>query len=93
MIIIMFRPDLGSQCLISSMDEMLFQFPVYDHTKHSILNRCWMEEGLLLHFISSMAAGFAAAVAANPSDIVKTRIMNQKPSGEYQLLSLVQNQI
>jgi len=57
------------------------QFPVYDHTKHTILNHGWMVEGLPLHFVSSMSAGLSAAIAANPADIVKTRIMNQKAKG------------
>lgn len=69
----------------------LSQFPVYDHVKHSILNRRWLEEGLPLHFISAMAAGLAAAVAANPSDIIKTRIMNQKSTGKELLIGYTIN--
>ncbi|XP_071176606.1 mitochondrial substrate carrier family protein ucpB-like [Mytilus edulis] len=54
------------------------QIPSYDHTKHTILNLKWMDEGPLLHIISSMVAGFMAALTTSPVDVVKTRIMNQK---------------
>ncbi|XP_067937520.1 mitochondrial substrate carrier family protein ucpB-like [Watersipora subatra] len=56
------------------------QFPVYDHTKHLLLNHNLLSEGLLLHFLSSLTAGLASAVVSNPVDIVKTRIMNQRAS-------------
>lgn len=54
------------------------QIPSYDHTKHTILNMNWMQEGPALHIVSSMVAGFMSAVTTSPVDVVKTRIMNQK---------------
>ena len=60
---------------------VILQFPVYDHTKHLLLNHNILQEGFLLHFLSSLTAGLASAVASNPVDIVKTRIMNQRSSG------------
>ncbi|XP_030829418.1 mitochondrial substrate carrier family protein ucpB-like [Strongylocentrotus purpuratus] len=54
------------------------QVPTYDHTKHTMLNLGLMEEGLKLHIFSSMVAGFVAALATSPVDVIKTRVMNQK---------------
>lgn len=36
-----------------------------------------MKEGVPLHIVSSVVAGFMNAAATSPVDIVKTRIMNQ----------------
>ena len=58
------------------------QVTSYDHTKHTILNHGWMEEGPKLHILSSMIAGFMVAVASSPVDVVKTRVMNQKIAGK-----------
>ncbi|XP_071478063.1 mitochondrial substrate carrier family protein ucpB-like [Diadema antillarum] len=57
------------------------QVPTYDHTKHTLLNLGWMQEGLKLHIFSSMVAGFVAALATSPVDVIKTRVMNQKVKG------------
>lgn len=54
------------------------KIPTYDHTKHTLLNLQWMEEGPQLHVASSMVAGFMAALTTSPVDVIKTRIMNQK---------------
>eukprot|EP01089_Gocevia_fonbrunei_P001737 TRINITY_DN1162_c0_g1_i1.p1 TRINITY_DN1162_c0_g1~~TRINITY_DN1162_c0_g1_i1.p1 ORF type:complete len:295 (+),score=19.29 TRINITY_DN1162_c0_g1_i1:132-1016(+) len=54
------------------------QIPAYDHTKHILLNNVsTLHEGITLHFISSMIAGFLTAVATCPIDVIKTRLMNQ----------------
>ena len=58
------------------------QVTTYDHTKHTILNHGWMEEGPKLHIFSSMIAGFMVAVTSSPVDVIKTRVMNQKIAGE-----------
>ncbi|XP_072038142.1 mitochondrial substrate carrier family protein ucpB-like [Amphiura filiformis] len=57
------------------------QVTTYDHTKHTILNHGWMDEGPKLHILSSMIAGFMTALTSSPVDVVKTRVMNQKISG------------
>ena len=59
-------------------DLICSQIPSYDHTKHTVLNTGWMKEGPALHIVSSMVAGFMAALTTSPVDVVKTRIMNQK---------------
>lgn len=52
------------------------ELPVYDGTKSWLLSR--VGDGVLNHFISSMAAGLASAAASTPIDVIKTRIMNQR---------------
>jgi len=52
------------------------ELPVYDCTKHRLLP--YLSDGVYNHFASSMAAGFATAIASTPIDVVKTRMMNQR---------------
>lgn len=40
-----------------------------------------MVEGPTLHIVSSMIAGFMAALTTSPVDVIKTRIMNQSSGG------------
>ena len=54
------------------------QIPSYDHTKHTLLNKGYLHEGLRLHLVSSMVAGLTCAIVTSPIDVIKTRIMNQK---------------
>ena len=58
------------------------QIPSYDHTKHTLKNHGLMHEGLRLHIVSSMIAGFVTAFVTSPVDVVKTRVMNQRIKGE-----------
>ncbi len=41
-------------------------------------------EGVLAHVAASLASGFVATVASCPADVLKTRLMNQKPGGAVQ---------
>ncbi|TKY74465.1 Mitochondrial uncoupling protein 4 [Spatholobus suberectus] len=54
------------------------QLASYDQFKETILGRGWMQDGLGCHVAASFAAGFVAAVASNPIDVIKTRVMNMK---------------
>lgn len=60
------------------------QIPSYDHTKHTLLNAELMQEGVALHIVSSLVAGFMAALTTSPVDVIKTRMMNQHrdPAGK-----------
>eukprot|EP01083_Nonionella_stella_P008057 23240_1 len=51
------------------------QLATYDHTKYTLKTNGVMEEGVPLHVVASLVAGFAATTAAAPADLVKTRIM------------------
>ncbi|KAL5992648.1 Mitochondrial uncoupling protein 5 [Asimina triloba] len=54
------------------------QLASYDQIKEMILEKGVMKDGLGTHVTASFAAGFVAAVASNPVDVIKTRVMNMK---------------
>lgn len=54
------------------------QLATYDQVKEAIIDSGTMRDGLGTHVTSSFAAGFVAAVASNPVDVIKTRVMNMK---------------
>ncbi|XP_057415077.1 mitochondrial uncoupling protein 5-like [Lotus japonicus] len=54
------------------------QLASYDQFKEMILERGLMGDGLGTHVTASFSAGFVAAVASNPVDVIKTRVMNMK---------------
>ncbi|ESQ54866.1 hypothetical protein EUTSA_v10027021mg [Eutrema salsugineum] len=54
------------------------QLASYDQFKEGIVERGVMKDGLGTHVVASFAAGLVAAVASNPVDVIKTRVMNMK---------------
>ncbi|XP_029460806.1 brain mitochondrial carrier protein 1 [Rhinatrema bivittatum] len=54
------------------------ELPVYDITKKHLILSGLVGDTILAHFISSFACGLAGALASNPIDVVRTRIMNQR---------------
>lgn len=54
------------------------QLASYDQIKETILEKGIMRDGLGTHVAASFSAGFVAAVASNPVDVIKTRVMNMK---------------
>ncbi|KAK6933648.1 Mitochondrial substrate/solute carrier [Dillenia turbinata] len=58
------------------------QLASYDQIKETILKNGLMKEGPGTHVTASLAAGFVAAVASTPVDVIKTRVMNMKAAGE-----------
>lgn len=54
------------------------ELPVYDITKKHLIMSGLMGDTVLTHFISSFSCGLAGAIASNPIDVVRTRIMNQR---------------
>lgn len=54
------------------------QLATYDQAKEGIVGSGAMADGLGTHVTASFAAGIVAAVASNPVDVVKTRVMNMK---------------
>ncbi|CAF97241.1 unnamed protein product [Tetraodon nigroviridis] len=54
------------------------ELPVYDITKKHLLRSGLMGDTILTHFISSFTCGLAGALASNPVDVVRTRMMNQR---------------
>ncbi|XP_027744692.1 kidney mitochondrial carrier protein 1 isoform X3 [Empidonax traillii] len=54
------------------------ELPVYDLTKKHIIMSGFMGDTVYTHFLSSFACGLAGALASNPVDVVRTRMMNQR---------------
>ncbi|XP_060688527.1 brain mitochondrial carrier protein 1 [Hemiscyllium ocellatum] len=54
------------------------ELPVYDITKKHIILSGFMGDTVYTHFLSSFTCGLAGALASNPVDVVRTRMMNQK---------------
>ena len=49
----------------------------YDYAKQKLKNQGGIEEGPVLHAMSSAVAGLVAAGMGTPADVIKTRVMNQ----------------
>ncbi|CAI2354485.1 unnamed protein product [Caenorhabditis sp. 36 PRJEB53466] len=49
----------------------------YDNVKHGLIDNLEMKDNWLTHAIASSCAGLAAAIVSLPSDVVKTRMMDQ----------------
>ncbi|XP_024028813.1 mitochondrial uncoupling protein 4 [Morus notabilis] len=54
------------------------QLASYDQFKEMILEKGVMSDGIGTHVAASFTAGFVAAVASNPVDVIKTRVMNMR---------------
>ncbi|XP_032535321.1 kidney mitochondrial carrier protein 1 isoform X3 [Chiroxiphia lanceolata] len=54
------------------------ELPVYDLMKKHIIMSGFMGDTVYTHFLSSFACGLAGALASNPVDVVRTRMMNQR---------------
>ncbi|XP_067404584.1 brain mitochondrial carrier protein 1 isoform X2 [Emydura macquarii macquarii] len=54
------------------------ELPVYDITKKHLILSGLMRDTILAHFVSSFTCGLAGAIASNPVDVVRTRMMNQR---------------
>ncbi|KAJ8255741.1 hypothetical protein COCON_G00196050 [Conger conger] len=54
------------------------ELPVYDLTKKHLILSGHMGDTVYTHFLSSVVCGLAGALASNPVDVVRTRMMNQK---------------
>ncbi|XP_054717931.1 kidney mitochondrial carrier protein 1-like [Uloborus diversus] len=54
------------------------ELPVYDITKRNLILSGAMADNVSTHFLASLTAGLAGAVASTPIDVVRTRLMNQK---------------
>lgn len=54
------------------------ELPAYDLFKKKIILSGYLGDTKETHFIASFFAGFVGALASNPIDVCKTRMMNQK---------------
>lgn len=58
-----------------------FSFSVYDEVKRFILYDLLIEEGFWSYILASCIASVTGSLAANPFDVIKSRMMNQKTDG------------
>jgi len=54
------------------------ELPLYDLFKKYFIEHRLMGDTVYNHFASSLVAGLGGAIASNPIDVVKTRLMNQR---------------
>uniref|UniRef100_A0A8C6HQM6 Kidney mitochondrial carrier protein 1 n=1 Tax=Mus spicilegus TaxID=10103 RepID=A0A8C6HQM6_MUSSI len=54
------------------------ELPVYDITKKHLILSGLMGDTVATHFLSSFTCGLVGALASNPVDVVRTRMMNQR---------------
>ncbi|XP_061695696.1 kidney mitochondrial carrier protein 1-like isoform X3 [Syngnathoides biaculeatus] len=59
------------------------ELPVYDITKKHLILSGHMGDNVYAHFLSSFVCGLAGALASNPVDVVRTRMMNQRGAALY----------
>ena len=52
------------------------ELTTYDHVKHLLRDKGYVNEGFSLHAISSLITGLVATTVAAPFDLIKTRSMN-----------------
>ncbi|KAI9263683.1 mitochondrial carrier domain-containing protein [Sporodiniella umbellata] len=64
-------PNINRAILMTSS-----QCVSYDMFKSLLLNSSLLQEGLTLHFTSSVLAGLVATTVCSPVDVIKTRIMS-----------------
>lgn len=66
-------PTMGRAMVVNAA-----QLASYSQTKEVLVNTGYFEEGITLHFVSSMISGLVTTAASIPVDIAKTRIQNMK---------------
>ncbi|XP_061551022.1 kidney mitochondrial carrier protein 1-like isoform X2 [Phycodurus eques] len=60
------------------------ELPVYDIAKKRLILSGHMGDNAYTHFLSSFVCGLAGALASNPVDVVRTRMMNRRGAALYQ---------
>lgn len=65
-------PSIQRAALVNMAD-----LATYDKVKRILLRETGLGDTWLLHGLSSIFAGLAAAICSTPMDVVKTRVMNQ----------------
>ncbi len=66
-----FRAALLTSSQVATYDQVKNMLKSGQHVVH-------MNEGIGLHFVASMVAGFACSVTSQPVDVIKTRVMQDK---------------
>ncbi|XP_038069461.1 mitochondrial dicarboxylate carrier-like [Patiria miniata] len=58
------------------------QLSLYDQFKQTLLTTSFFNDNIITHFTASIMAGFCATLLTQPTDVMKTRLMNAPP-GQY----------
>ncbi|XP_014274590.1 mitochondrial 2-oxoglutarate/malate carrier protein isoform X2 [Halyomorpha halys] len=66
-------PTMGRAVVVNAV-----QLATYSQAKEMFMKTGYFNEGIFLHFCSSMLSGFFTTIASLPLDIAKTRIQNMK---------------
>ena len=80
-------PNIFRGCMVN-----LGELATYQYSKNAIKESFNLNEGTLLHFISSISSGFAAAICCTPADVIKSRLM-KKDSRYTGILDCIKNTI
>ncbi|KAI7856487.1 mitochondrial carrier domain-containing protein [Circinella umbellata] len=78
-------PNVSRAILVTSA-----QCVSYDIFKDLLIRHTSLDDGLPLHFTSSVLAGLAATTACNPADVIKTRVMSAKDGNKSALSVMAQ---
>lgn len=81
-------PNIIRACILTST-----QIGSYDEIKGFFKRNLEMQEGIALHFSSSMVAGLFCSLASQPVDVIKVRVMQDRSSNAVSLVtSLLKNE-
>lgn len=81
-------PNIIRACILTST-----QIGSYDEIKGFFKRNLQMQEGIGLHFSSSMVAGLFCSLASQPVDVIKVRVMQDRSSNALSLVtSLLKNE-
>ncbi|RCI00136.1 Mitochondrial dicarboxylate transporter [Rhizopus azygosporus] len=81
-------PNINRAILMTSS-----QCVSYDMFKYLLLNHTPMQDGLSLHFSSSVLAGLVATTVCSPVDVIKTRIMSASTSDHRMTATAIMKQM
>ncbi|CAH2003420.1 unnamed protein product [Acanthoscelides obtectus] len=66
-------PTMGRAVIVNAA-----QLATYSQAKQKLQQGMQLNDGVVLHFLSSMISGLVTAIASQPVDMMKTRIQNMK---------------
>lgn len=75
-----FGPNLARNCVVNATELV-----AYDQAKQVLLASGRFSDNAGTHILSGFCAGFCATMLGSPVDVLKTRVMNQKPNASGQL--------
>lgn len=74
-------PNIARNAVINTAE-----LATYDQIKETIISRGLMQDGVPLHIVGAVSAGFCAVCVGSPFDVVKTRIMSGAKNSDGSLV-------